>query len=40
MLLDASDLGGRLSVTLTMVLTAVAFKFVVGASLPQVFLFD
>ena len=32
---DVGDLSGRLTVSLTLLLTAVAFKFVVSSSLPQ-----
>lgn len=35
-LLDVDDLGGRLSTLLTLLLTAVAFKFVITSSLPKV----
>ena len=34
-LFDADDLAGRLAVSLTLLLTTVAFKFVVATSLPQ-----
>eukprot|EP00494_Astrolonche_serrata_P028513 UN28780 len=34
--IDAEDIADRLSVTLTMMLTAVAFKFIVGDQLPKV----
>jgi hypothetical protein len=33
---ESTDIGGRLSVTYTLVLTSVAFKFVVSGSLPQI----
>lgn len=34
--MDADDLGGRMGVTITLLLTAVAFKFVLNAMIPQV----